>query len=100
MSPEAQVGIFPANEGQPGLLAAWKNPSVESKTGSFYPAMLECMSSAYTRPNFPGWMPIEHESSEPLRRYLQGSLEPEQVLSELEQIRSWHVRRVPGATRR
>ncbi len=100
MSPEAQVGIFPSNDGQPGLLAAWKDPSVQSKTGSFYPAMLECMSSAYTRPNFPGWMPIEHESAEPLRRYLQGSLEPEQVLSELEQIRSWHVQRVPGATRR
>jgi multiple sugar transport system substrate-binding protein len=99
MSPEAQVGIFPANEGQPGLLAAWTNPSVQSKTGSFYPAMSECMSSAYPQPNFPGWMSGFHESAEVLRRYMQGSLEPEQVLSEFEQIRSWHVGRVPGATR-
>ena len=81
-----------ANDGQPGLLAAWKNPSFETKTGSFCPALLECMASAYTRPTFPRWMPIEHESAEPLRRYLQGSLEAEPTRAELEQIRAWHVR--------
>lgn len=93
-SPEAQIGIFPENEGQPALLSAWRDDSVRRKTGSFYPAMLHCMSRAYMRPRFPGWMAIELESGKAITRYLRENLDPVQTLAELERIRALHAGRI------
>lgn len=88
---EAQVRIFPANEGQPALLAAFEDASVRSRTGSFYPATLQCMASAYIRPRFPGWMEIELESGRAITRCLKENLETAQTLAELERIRAMHA---------
>lgn len=87
MSPKVQLGIFPANEGQPGLRAAWTDPDVQARTGSFYPAMLEAMSTGYVRPRFPGWMQIELASGEAILRYLRGETSATQTIYDLETIR-------------
>ncbi len=87
LSREVQVKIFPANEGQPGLLAAWTDVMVRATTGSFYPAMLEAMSTAYTRPRFPGWMRIELDSGKVVTEFLQGRIGAQAAIEALERIR-------------
>ncbi len=55
-SPQHQRGTYVRDGGQPGSLAAWTDPQVDSEAGGFFSGTLETLRTAYVRPRFDGFV--------------------------------------------
>lgn len=60
-SPEYQRGDYMISGGQPGSLAAWKDPEVNRLSGNFFSSTLRTISSSYLRPRHPGFIAFFRE---------------------------------------
>lgn len=54
--PSHQAGDYFVQGGQPGLRAAWVNPSVNAACGDFFANTLETIDKAWLRPRFDGFI--------------------------------------------
>ncbi len=55
-SPQHQRGTYFREGGQPGSLAAWTDPQIDSEANSFFSGTLETLRTAYVRPRFDGFV--------------------------------------------
>jgi len=60
-SPVYQRGDYVKSGGQPGSLAAWKDPKVNGLSGDFFSSTLRTISSSYLRPTHPGFIAFFRE---------------------------------------
>jgi len=65
-SGEIQKTVYAAGGGQPGHLAAWRDPAVNAITGNFYLGTLATLDSAWVRPRHDGYMAFQQAASDRL----------------------------------
>ena len=74
LSDEAQRLRIPALEGQPSSRAAWHDPSVDAAAGGFYAATAATIESAWVRPRFAGYVPVQTAASALVRDAVAGRI--------------------------
>lgn len=67
MSPEAQTGFIPQNDGQPSLRVAWHDADVNAQWGNFYRNTARTLEAAWVRPRFDGYIAFQSKASALLR---------------------------------
>lgn len=86
-SPQWQAGIYVQNGGQPGHLAAWKDPLANSITNNFFTNVLSAMENGYIRPRYNGYLHFQDRAGFPLHDFLSGKTDNAlQVLHSMNEI--------------
>ncbi|MCA0872783.1 extracellular solute-binding protein [Seohaeicola saemankumensis] len=67
MSEDTQRNFIPAHDGQPGLRAAWLDPSVNAAWGDFYANTAASLEAATIRPRHDGYIALQSRASACLR---------------------------------
>jgi multiple sugar transport system substrate-binding protein len=83
LSDEAQRTFIPQHQGQPSVCAAWDDPAVNAASGDFYRNTRATIESAWTRPRFPGFTPLQTEMSREIRDALFDSRPATDLLTQL-----------------
>jgi multiple sugar transport system substrate-binding protein len=73
-SPDHQAGDYVRLGGQPGSLAAWKDPRNDALCGGFFSDTLETLRTAHVRPRFDGWIPFFEAAGERITACLRGEV--------------------------
>jgi multiple sugar transport system substrate-binding protein len=97
MSPQAQIGFIPANDGQPSLRAAWADDSVNARWGGFYRNTFDTLEAAYVRPRHDRAIAFQTAASQAIRDTLYGQRSHDQLLIQLQTL--YAGTRVPGSER-
>lgn len=80
---EAQRGHIPWHEGQPSARAAWDDAAVNEPVSDFYRRTRLTIDTAWVRPRFAGFAPLQTELSRVLREAVAGTEPAVDVLARL-----------------
>ena len=83
LSPEAQLRFIPGHDGQPSARTAWTDREVNAAAGNFYANTLSTIQSAWVRPRFAGYVPVQTAASELVRRAVAGTLSSSDALEQI-----------------
>lgn len=70
--PATQTGPYFAAGGQPGLRAAWTDPTIDREAGGFFSGTLETLEKAWLRPRFDGFIAAFEHMGLLVHRWLAG----------------------------
>ena len=65
-----QAGDYVRHGGQPGSLSAWTDPAADAATGGFFSATRQSLTTAYLRPNTPGFIDFFRAAAQTTSRHL------------------------------
>lgn len=85
-SPEAQVGVFFNNGGQPGHRSAWTNTETNAACTNFFKDTLPALDRSFLRPRYHGHMFFQDNAGAPIREYMKNGGEAKSVLSTLNKL--------------
>lgn len=86
MSPEAQRGFIPENDGQPGTREAWTDASVNAATGNFFAGTAATLEAAAIRPRHDGYIAFQTAASAALREGFAARTAPEALARQLQEM--------------
>lgn len=73
-SGECQSGVYFDCGGQPAHIQAWDSPALNERTLDFFSGTRLTLESAWVRPGWPEWMPIQNQASQIIHDVLMGQL--------------------------
>jgi multiple sugar transport system substrate-binding protein len=93
LSTEAQTGLIPQHDGQPGLRAAWTDATVDTAAHGFYSQTLSTIEASWVRPRVAGYIPFQSAASALVRSAVAGERSSAAALDEIEErftpLRPW-----------
>ena len=82
--PACQRTLYGLSGGQPAQRSAWKDELLNKVTHGFFVNTLECMESAFVRPRYDGYVPLQGWAGQPITHYLRGEMTAEAALESIE----------------
>ncbi|UFU06193.1 hypothetical protein [Ruania halotolerans] len=86
LAEETQRTFIPAHDGQPSARAAWTDPAVDDAAYGFYSATRSTMETAWVRPRFAGYIPVQSQASAIVRAAVLTGRAAGDALDELEEL--------------
>jgi len=83
-APEYQTGPYYAEGGQPGSLAAWKDPANDADANGMLSGVIATLDQAYLRPRFDGFIPFFEAAGPRVRACLRRETGDEALLDWLD----------------
>jgi len=85
-SADIQTGLFTESGGQPGNLIAWQDEHNNDVCGQFFNDTLKTMTTAYVRPNHPGWNHFQEQGAELIHQGVIADTASNIIINELNQL--------------
>jgi multiple sugar transport system substrate-binding protein len=85
-SAQCQTNLYALAGGQPASLTAWKDPTLNHVTDDFFQRTLSSIQTAYIRPRYSGYIPVQAQGGLPIIEYLRHDLPAVHVLDKLEDL--------------
>lgn len=70
--PGVQRDLYGPAGGQPAARAAWEDPVLDRLSGGFLSGTRSGIETAYIRPRYRGYVPLQEKAGVPIARFLQG----------------------------
>jgi multiple sugar transport system substrate-binding protein len=78
--PLCQRTLYGLSGGQPAHRGAWRDETLNKVTRGFFLSTLECMESAFVRPRYDGYVPLQVSAGQMIARHLLGEMSTEAAL--------------------
>lgn len=85
-SADCQRTVFFENGGQPGHLAAWKDPEANGRSANFFANTLPALERAFLRPRYHGHLFFQDHAGDVVRDYLMEGGSEIQVLEKMNKL--------------
>jgi multiple sugar transport system substrate-binding protein len=82
--PVCQRTLYGLSGGQPAHRGAWDDEILNKVTQGFFVNTLECTESAFVRPRYDGYVPLQAWAGHPVTDYLRGEITAEAALERID----------------
>ncbi len=81
---DCQKGLFTASGGQPAHAAAWEDDACNALTGNFFRNTRQTLNTAWLRPRYDGYMPLQDRAGDIVHACLRGDATEAATLAALD----------------
>jgi multiple sugar transport system substrate-binding protein len=82
--PVCQRTLYGLSGGQPAHRGAWKDETLNRVAQGFFVNTLECMESAFVRPRYDGYVPLQVPAGQMIARHLRSEMSAEAALETID----------------
>jgi len=79
--PQVQRDLYGPTGGQPAACLAWDDPALDQSSNGFFSATRSSIETAYVRPRYSGYIPLQERAGVYVARYLQGQIGSQAALN-------------------